>query len=319
MISGLSSGTTYYFCAIAQNSVGTSFGTVHSFTTPAVPDVTTSAATLVTATGATLDGSADPNGDSTTGWYRYSASDPGSCNDTFGTRAPGSGGSALGAGSSPVSYSRAIGGLSPGTTYYFCAIAANSVGTSFGSVESFTTAAAQPSVTTSAPTLLTGTSAQLNGAANPGGAATTGWFRYSTVSPGTCNDSFGTRAPTSGGTNLGSGNSSTPFSESITGLSPGTTYFVCAIAENTAGTSFGSLLSFTTASAPAVTTAAATSVTATGATLDGAANPGRASTTGWFRYSTSDPGSCNDTFGTRAPDSGGSASARAARRSAIPG
>ena len=38
-------------------------------------------------------------------------------------------------------------------------------------------------------------SAYLIGTANPNGAATLAWFRYSTVSPGTCNDSFGTRAP----------------------------------------------------------------------------------------------------------------------------
>ena len=45
--------------------------------------------------------------------------------------------------------------------------------------------------------------ATLNGTANPNGAATTGWFRYATTNPGTCNDSFGTRAPASGGTRAG--------------------------------------------------------------------------------------------------------------------
>ena len=50
-----------------------------------------------------------------------------------------------------------------------------------------------------------------------------------------------------------------------------------------------------------MTTAAATAVTSTGATLNGSANPNGAATTGWFRYGTTNPGTCNDTFGTRAP------------------
>ena len=74
-------------------------------------------------------------------------------------------------------------------------MARNSYGTAFGSVLSFTTLAAAPTVTTGASRNRTGTGATLNGTANPGGDATTGWFRYGTVSPGTCNDTFGTRAP----------------------------------------------------------------------------------------------------------------------------
>ena len=42
-------------------------------------------------------------------------------------------------------------------------------------------------------------------------------------------------------------------------------------------------------------------VTSTSALLNGAGNPNGATTTGWFRFSTMNPGTCNDTFGTRAP------------------
>jgi hypothetical protein len=305
-ITGLTPATTYYFCAIASNGSGTSFGTVQSFTTDAAaPSVTTSAATSVTAIGATLNGSANPNGASSTGWFRYSTTDPGTCDDTFGTRAPGSGGSSLGSGTSSTPFLRAITGLSASTTYYFCAIASNSVGTSFGSVQSFTTTPAVPTVTTSPATLVNGSAARLNGAGNPNGDSTTGWFRYSSTDPGTCDDSFGTRAPASGGTDLGSGGSSTPFFQGITGASQGTTYYFCAIAQNSGGTSFGSVQSFTTAAPPVVTTSAATSVNLTGATLNGAANPGRATTLGWFRYGSVNPGTCSHTFGTRAPATSG--------------
>src|SRR5574341_546339 len=142
-----------------------------------------------------------------------------------GTRMPASSASDtyLGTCSTPVADSRGIGSLTPGTTYYFCAIANNSYGTSYGALLSFTTPATAPAVTTNSPTLLTGATGTLNGSANPGGAATTAWFRYSTASTGTCNDSFGTRAPLTGGSSLGSGVVTTSFSQAITGLSPSTT------------------------------------------------------------------------------------------------
>jgi hypothetical protein len=304
-ISLLSPGTTYYFCAIASNGEGLSFGAVLSFTTLAVPTVTTNAATLVTSSTATMNGNANPNGATATGWYRYSTTNPGTCNDSFGTRAPSSGGSNLGAGTVAITYAQAIGGLTPATTYYFCALASNVYGTSFGAVLSFTTPAIPPTVTTSAPTLTTGTTTTLNGFANPNGDATTAWFRYSTTSPGTCNDAFGTRAPASGGSAVGAGVTAVAYSQAIAGLTQGTTYFVCAIAQNALGTSVGTIVSFTTAAPPTVTTTAATLVTSTTATLNGNANPNRATTTGWYRYSAVNPGTCDDSFGTRAPASGG--------------
>ena len=310
-ITGLNAGSTYYFCAIASNASGTSFGSVLSFSAvPSAPTVTTTAATSVTIMSATLNGAANPNGDATTGWFRYSQMDPGTCNDMFGTRAPVMGGTAVGSGSMPVSYSQPITGLNPGSTYYFCAIASNTAGPSFGSVLSFVAApsGSTPSVTTSAATAVTFTSATLNGSANPNGDTATGWFRYSNSDPGTCNDMFGTRAPIMGGTALGNGPMPVPYSEGITGLMPGGTYYYCAIASNSSGTSFGSVLSFVAApSAPSVTTTTATSVTPMSATLNGSANPNSDATTGWFRYSSSDPGTCNDMFGTRAPVMGGTA------------
>jgi MYXO-CTERM domain-containing protein len=305
-VTGLTQGTTYYFCAIASNSQGTRFGVVLSFVTPAAPTVTTVAASAVTSTGATLNGTANPNNVSATGWLRYDTTNPGTCNDTFGTRVPAAGGTALGAGGAPVPYAQAITGLAAGTTYYFCAIADNGVGTAFGAVLSFTTPSL-PTVTTSAATLVTASTATLNGSANPSLSATTGWFRYDTTNPGTCDDVFGTRAPASGGSSLGAGGAAVAYGQAITGLASATTYYFCAIAQNAVGTSFGAVLSFTTAAAPSVTSVAASAVTGTGATLNGSANPNLLTATGWFRYSATDPGTCNDTFGTRAPAAGGTA------------
>lgn len=104
-----------------------------------------------------------------------------------------------------------------------------------------------PTVTTSAASNIGNTYATLNGTANPNGLATTGYFRYqANTSPGTCNDSFGTRFPASSGSAL-SGTVSVPYSQAISsGLSPSTIYYFCAIGNNSDGTSFGSVLSFTT-------------------------------------------------------------------------
>jgi hypothetical protein len=304
-ISGLAPLTTYYYCAIASSAAGEGYGSILSFTTGGPPSVTTSAATSVAATAAVLNGSATPNGGDTNGWFRYSTTNPGSCSDAFGTRAPSSGGTDVGTGSSAVPFSESISGLAPGATYFACALASNAYGTATGSLVTFTTSAAVPVVTTVDAIPLSGTSAQVDGSANPGGGDTTGWFRYDTSDPGICDDSFGTRVPGSGGTDLGSGNTSAAFGQTLSGLTPGTTYYVCAIASNASGTSFGAVLSFTAPLPPAVTTSAASAVTNASATLNGVANPNGAATTGWFRYDTTNPGTCSDAFGTRVPASGG--------------
>ena len=307
-ITGLARGTTYYFCAIAANSVGTSFGDVVAFTTADAPAVTSEAATEVTSTGAVLNGTANPHLAATTGWFRYAAANPGACNDTFGTRAPASGGAALGAGSTPASYAEAVTGLAPGATYYFCAIAANSEATSFGEVLSFTALASPPTVTTSPPTGVLGGSAVLHASADPHGDATTGWFRYGTTDPGACNDTFGARAPASGGVTLGSGVDPVAYAETLSTLTAGTVYYYCAVASNSLGMSFGEVVSFSPgAIAPAVTTRAASAIGGSGATIAGSANPNGSQTAGWFRYGSVQPGACDDSFGTRVPGTGAAA------------
>jgi hypothetical protein len=135
-------------------------------------------------------------------------------------------------------------GLSAGTTYYYRVRAYNTVGNSDYSSTTQATTAFAPTVVTNAATNV-GTSTTLNGSANPNGVASIGWFRYSTTTPSSCDNSFGIRAPLSGSTNLGSGTSSVPFSR-VLGLTAGTTYFYCAIASSTIGTSFGDIVSFTT-------------------------------------------------------------------------
>ena len=72
-ISGLVAGATYHFRLVAQNSAGTTDGADQTFTTTAAsaPQVTTGTATGVSAKAATLNGTVNPNGATTTYWFQY--------------------------------------------------------------------------------------------------------------------------------------------------------------------------------------------------------------------------------------------------------
>ena len=196
------------------------------------PEVTTSAASSVSSTSASLGGNVTSDGGaSVTGrGVVYSSSD--------NTPTIGEGGVTQDAnGSGTGSFSETISGLSPGTTYYFQAYATNSEGTTYGGVENFTTDAVTPTVTTTAISDITTTSAAGGGnVTSDGGASVTArGICWNTTGTPTLSDDY-----TSDGTGTGS------FSSSLSGLTPGTTYYVRAYATNSAGTAFGGEENFST-------------------------------------------------------------------------
>ncbi|NLD91241.1 MAG: hypothetical protein GX639_01090, partial [Fibrobacter sp.] len=67
----------------------------------------------------------------------------------------------------------------------------------------------------------------------------------------------------------GGANATGAFTASMTGLTPGTTYYVRAYATNSAGTAYGDEVTFTTLKVPVVTTQAVSSIAATTATGNG--------------------------------------------------
>ncbi len=138
---GLSPNTKYWYRIRAYNFGGqSSYSNIASSTTSlAAPTVSTDTAIASTSSTALLKGNANPNKSTSTGWFRYSTTDPVVCDDTFGTRAPLVGGVSLGNGSTSVAYSNFVTSLSSSTTYYYCALASNAAGTAFGTVQSFTT------------------------------------------------------------------------------------------------------------------------------------------------------------------------------------
>lgn len=141
-------------------------------------------------------------------------------------------------GSGTGSFTATMNNLSPGTTYYVRAYATNSIGTGYGPQISFTTQSISvPTVsTTSVGSIATNGSSSGGNVTATGGATVTarGVVWNNTGSPTISN------SKTTDGSGAGS------FISSITGLSPNTTYYVRAYASNSAGTGYGSQVSFIT-------------------------------------------------------------------------
>lgn len=94
------------------------------------PVVTTTAPTGVSSSGATLDGTVNPEGESTTYKFDYGTT------TGYGSSTTAQ---SAGSGSSAENESAAISGLAANTTYHYRIEATNSTGTSYGNDEQFTT------------------------------------------------------------------------------------------------------------------------------------------------------------------------------------
>jgi hypothetical protein len=154
---------------------------------------------------------------------------------------------AIGSGTSAVPVSAALSGLQPGTTYYDKVIATSAGGTASGSIMSFTTPVPPTGTSTSAATSVTDTTATLSGNVNPAGSATTVSFVYGTDS--TLTTGTTTTTPQA----IGSGTAVVAVNLALTKLQPVTTYYFRMVATSAAGTSQGSILSFTTSATSAPT------------------------------------------------------------------
>ncbi len=304
LVSGLSSNTTYYFRIDAQNSYGTTQGSILSFTTSnggtngIAPTVTTGGSSSISQNSAQISGYVDPNGYQSLYWFEYGTSQ--SLGNSTGFQSAGAGTDAL-------PYNTTLTGLMPSTTYYYRIDAQNSYGTTQGSILSFTTSGGgsnciAPSVQTYSASNTYQNSAQLNGSVNPNNCQTNYWFEYGT------NYSLGN---TTGFQSAGASSGSFNVSSYISSLSYNQTYYFRIDAQNSAGTSYGTILSFTTynnnqcisgncnnnGSQPYVQTLSATNYGYgnSGAVFNGSVNSNSNygdSVYGWFNYGTN-PNSLN--------------------------
>ncbi len=133
-LSGLLPHSTYFYQVNAQNSGGTSTSDRITFTTNAqAPSVTTNPASVITTDSATLNGTVNAEGNSTTVTFEYGTS------LSYGSAATAAESPVTGSTDTMVTYT--LTGLLPNTEYHYRVRAQNNGGTSFGVDQSFTTSA----------------------------------------------------------------------------------------------------------------------------------------------------------------------------------
>ena len=289
-ITGLTRGRTYHFRVSSTNSVGTTLGADQTFVTPnssLVPTATTNAATSVTVNSATLNGTVNPAGQTTTVQFSYGVA-PNALTSSTSVQS-------IGSGTSNVAVNTPLAGLSPSTTYYFMVNAVTGVDpnttVTTGSILTFTTAPATPSVTTSAATGVATTSATLNGTVNPNGSSTSANFEYGLTT------AYGSSSPAQ---DAGAGTSAVALNTALTGLLPGTIYHYRLDATNPNGSVLGADQTFTTLFPPPdAATTSASAVALNAGTMNGIVDPNGASSSTWFEYGlTTSYGSTTRQFGS---------------------
>ena len=188
---------------------------------PFWPDVLTGAATAITPTNATLNGSDNPGNLTNTAWFQWGAT------TSYGTNTPNT---SLIATNAILAVASVLTNLTPNTTYHFRLMATNSVGSTNGADASFTTPYVSATVTTLAATGVSGSNATFNGSVNPNGTPAASWFQWG------LDTAYGNNTATNV---LGNGNTVTNFSQLLTNLPPGFAYHYRAVATNSAGLAFG--------------------------------------------------------------------------------
>ena len=248
-ITGLNQNTTYYVRAYATNSSGTSYGVQQNFTTlssQSLPVLSTITVSNITQNSATSGGIITSDGGS-------SITARGVCWNT--SQNPNINNSKTSDGSGIGTYNSSITGLNPGTSYYLRAYATNNSGTAYGNEQIFTTSSIQlPILTTNSVTNITANSAVGGGnILNEGSSSITVRGICWSTSP---NPTISDNKTTDG---LGTGT----FNSSLTGLTPGTNYYVRAYATNSSGTAYGNELVFATISVnlPVLTTTNISNIT----------------------------------------------------------
>jgi hypothetical protein len=204
------------------------------------PTVTTQAESNVTQTTTTVNGTISSTGgqDATVRGFAWGTNANLSNGDTATTTENGTFGTGAFTGS--------LSSLTCNTTYYSRPYATNPTGTGLGTIDSFTTSACAPTVTTQAASSITDTTATANGniTATNGASATVRGFAWGTNSALSGGDTATTTD--TAGQPFGTG----AFTGSLSGLTCGTTYYTRAYATNTGGDGLGSIQSFSTTACP---------------------------------------------------------------------
>jgi NHL repeat len=248
-IAGLVPGTNYHYRLRVTNADGPVNGPDRTFRAPTPPTVDGSPPFVprVSATGATLSATVDPQGTETAYRFEYGT------DTSYGQSTP-TASAGQGLGDTPVTAD--VGGLEPATVYHFRVIANNGTGGDIvGADQTFVTA---PAAAAGAIDVGTKT-ATLTGTVNSRGVdGATYHFEYGAT---TAYDQSTPEADVS------AGSEDQQVDVAVSGLAPATTYHVRVVATIEGQTVVGAGGTFTTLPAPAVALGAVTDIGARSAVL----------------------------------------------------
>lgn len=230
-VTGLRSGRTYHFRIVAQNDAGRTRGQDRIFKTQSGPSVVTGNPTAVGPTTATVTGTVNPNGRSTSYYVEYGRT------TGYGERTSSR---SAGSGTRDVGIAVGLDGLTPGVTYNYRLVAWNGDGTTVGDNRTLSTSGL-PSATTGAVLRVGLTRAVLTGSANPRGISSTAFFEYGRTR------GYGLRTAVIA---LGNGSGARRVEAQLVGLRPGKRYFFRLVVVSSAGTTVGRGASFGTPPRP---------------------------------------------------------------------
>jgi len=244
-MSGLAPGTLYYVRAFATNAVTTVYGNEVQFTSYKLPTVTTQAASDATEDSATGHGTIEDLGipSPTQHGFIWSSTET---NPTLGDN-EGFSREGSYSGNVPYEFESEIEDLEPFKFYYVRAYATNNAGTAYGVAQAFATDPDAMVIGTESVTNIDQTT-------TTGGGDITNLGVPAATQHGICWNTTGTPTTDDAKTELGAPTETGVFSSEMTGLTPGTTYYVRAYATNPLTTVYGGEVSFTTLIAPEVTT-----------------------------------------------------------------
>ncbi|HSS42253.1 MAG TPA: RHS repeat-associated core domain-containing protein [Solirubrobacterales bacterium] len=206
------------------------------------PIVTTKDASSIGETSATLNGSVNPNGKSTT--YKFEYGTTTAYGKTTTTKS-------LVAASVEIPTSEAVTGLLARTLYHFRVSATNASGTTYGADKTFTTGKSPPVVAGETATEITTNAAKLKATINPSGQTTRYVFQYGKTTNYETNK-LEWELPEAYWGSLSAGSNAVPIERSLSNLEEGQYHFR-VVAKNATGTTYSPDKTFYTSPAPQTT------------------------------------------------------------------
>jgi hypothetical protein len=231
LVTAITNGTVYAKAVAVQDvTMKDSLLITMTGQTAQLPLVTTLAATLVTFNSATLNGTVNANSATTTVSFNWGLT------AAYGNTVTATPATVNGTSTTPVLAN--LSGLLPATTYHFRATGTNAAGTTNGADMTFTTSSASPTVVTNIASNVGLNSAQVNGTVTANNSATTVSFDWGLTT------GYGNNTPAV--PSSVNGTTATPVQANLTSLLTTTLYHYRCVGVNSAGTTYGADMTFTT-------------------------------------------------------------------------